>query len=147
MKNKPYEVPHRLEHVFKHLGIEPHKRKPEDVAKDLKLLMKREGRTIPRPRDKGEFVYFIRNGRTNVYKVGVARDPEKRLAELQTANPEKLTIYRAFRCEDAYAVENGLHYRFHAQNVRGEWYHLSPDMAGKVGLMGNIASICAKHLH
>lgn len=37
-------------------------------------------------------VYIIRSGNTGAYKIGVAKDVEKRLEGLQVGNPEKLHI-------------------------------------------------------
>ncbi|CAA6817164.1 MAG: Unknown protein, partial [uncultured Sulfurovum sp.] len=43
------------------------------------------------------YVYFITNGRKNVVKIGVAKNPSKRLKTFQTANHEKLIVLRVIR--------------------------------------------------
>lgn len=53
------------------------------------------------------YVYVIRAG--NNYKIGVAKNPEERLKNLQTGNPEELILeYSEFRNEP-YKVEKVVH--------------------------------------
>jgi predicted GIY-YIG superfamily endonuclease len=70
------------------------------------------------------YVYVIRS--TNYYfKVGVARNPERRLSELQTGNPEPLNIEALILCpseKSAYGLESLLHKKFSRRKVRSEWF-------------------------
>lgn len=63
-------------------------------------------------------VYFLRAG--DFVKIGWARDVEKRIKALQTANPHELELLGVIPgCDD---VERVIHQRFNALHVRGEWY-------------------------
>lgn len=66
-------------------------------------------------------VYFITDGRYT--KIGVALDPEKRLRELQTGNPFKLSIAKVI--DGSYEEEGKLHDMLHLYKINGEWYDWS----------------------
>jgi hypothetical protein len=59
------------------------------------------------------------------FKVGVAKNPARRLTELQTGNPEELQIDALVLCPNekaAYALEILLHEKFSRRKVRNEWF-------------------------
>lgn len=65
-------------------------------------------------------------------KIGIARDPEKRLRQLQLANPGQVTLVgqRAFSSRlSALLVERSLHKRFQSKRMLGEWFDLAPQAA------------------
>ena len=73
------------------------------------------------------YVYVISSTR-HYFKIGVARSPEKRLASLQTGNPESLYIEALIKCpseKSAYDLESILHRRFSNRHVRNEWFQFS----------------------
>lgn len=63
-------------------------------------------------------VYFITDGRYT--KIGVSLDPEKRLKELQTGNPFKLSIAKVV--EGSYNEESKLHAMLNLYQINNEWY-------------------------
>ena len=59
------------------------------------------------------------------FKVGVAKNPTRRLTELQTGNPEELRLDALVLCPNekaAYALEILLHEKFSRRRVRNEWF-------------------------
>ena len=71
------------------------------------------------------YVYFITDGQ--YVKIGVAKNPESRLKELQTGNPRKLTVLCRIPVateKDAYRLENRLHFEYEAFAKVGEWYNI-----------------------
>ncbi|MBD2019194.1 GIY-YIG nuclease family protein [Leptolyngbya sp. FACHB-36] len=90
------------------------------------------------------FVYLIRAGRGNLYKIGVAIDPTRRLAQLQTGSPHRLSLVAAKRYRDPYQRESTLHRQYRAYRVRddGEWFRLpfwvawevKREIAGTIGV-------------
>jgi len=87
-----YECPSRLKPVFDFYGIDPH---PTPGRADSMRLNYRNLNNGAKP----GFIYFIRC--EDCVKIGVTRiDPDKRLYELQLANPHKLSVFRSFHCED-----------------------------------------------
>jgi hypothetical protein len=73
-------------------------------------------------------VYFIRRqvGRGAV-KIGYARNPAARLAELQTGSDARLEIIATL--PGGQVVERALHVRFAHLRLRGEWFRYSGDLA------------------
>lgn len=73
----------------------------------------------------GCFVYFVSDG---VYvKIGVAKDPLKRLGDLQVANPLELCILCQIPCKNdksAHSMEKKLHHEYRKRHIRGEWFDL-----------------------
>lgn len=76
-------------------------------------------------------VYLIAAGDYAV-KIGKANDIRKRLSELQVGNHERLRLVRAF--EGGEAEEAALHLRFAHLHKRGDWFALSREMMGDIGL-------------
>ena len=73
------------------------------------------------------FVYFIRCGRKNgsPIKIGVANNIDKRMADLQIANPYELSLVLSFEFDSrkhAEMVEKKIHRFFKSQHIRGEWF-------------------------
>lgn len=66
------------------------------------------------------FVYFIQAGEDGPIKIGVATEPFKRLAELQTGNPARLRIVAIV--EGDTGMERALHDRFAEHRLEGEWF-------------------------
>lgn len=77
-------------------------------------------------------VYFIqvmvmqgRKRRGGPIKVGVARNVERRLRTLQTANYNELRLVCSIPCRGrlaAYGLEREIHKAFKRKHIRGEWY-------------------------
>lgn len=66
-------------------------------------------------------IYFIKCN--NYVKIGRSIDPKRRLADLQTGNPFKLTLIRTLNEKDF--EESTLHKKFNRFRVRGEWFRYS----------------------
>jgi hypothetical protein len=72
-------------------------------------------------------VYLIGNRVEKVCKIGVSENPVKRLAQLQTGCPHKLSLLRVNYVGD-YDTEAKLHKRFKEQRIQGEWFCLTDDI-------------------
>lgn len=64
-------------------------------------------------------------------KLGYSKHPEKRLKQLQTGNPDALSL---FHCEEVEVenirrAEKNLHNLLGAQRLKGEWFELSVEDA------------------
>lgn len=80
-----------------------------------------------------QYVYLIKSkySYTEVYKIGIANDPQSRLAQLQTGNPYKLEIISCYGFEDASMVEKSLHQAYKSQRLQGEWFELNTVQVGQ----------------
>ena len=77
------------------------------------------------------YVYFIRTEDSSVVKIGIADDPSKRLAELQTASPHSLVLAAIVPLKtrlEAVWYEHTLHVRFTSLHIRGEWFRSSEEL-------------------
>lgn len=66
-------------------------------------------------------VYFIQSSATGYIKIGKARDVNNRLRQLQTSNPDKLTLLHSFP-DYGHREEKEYHTQFKAFRVSGEWF-------------------------
>lgn len=76
-------------------------------------------------RDNKAYVYILRVSSDGIYKIGVSKNVEKRVKQLQTGNPEPIEIVKTFLSEYPYKVESVMHRRFNRNHVQGECYYLS----------------------
>lgn len=74
------------------------------------------------------YVYLMRSGDGERWKIGKADDVEERLRTFRTADPG-ISLEAEIYSRDAYALEAQLHHRFRRQRIweSHEWFHLTPD--------------------
>jgi hypothetical protein len=70
-------------------------------------------------------VYLIKDEVVELYKIGVAKNPVRRLQKLQTGNPHKLSIVCTYEAMYPFRLETLLHNKFKNQCVLNEWYELT----------------------
>lgn len=60
------------------------------------------------------------------HKIGVSkRDVEDRVKELQTGNPNTITILNQYKSKNYNKIEKWLHRKFKLKHEKGEWFKLS----------------------
>lgn len=69
-------------------------------------------------------VYLIR-GNDGRYKIGVAKNPEKRIRQLQTGNYDPLELITSYQSDNANKIEKSLHRYYSYGKMIGEWFDLS----------------------
>lgn len=69
-------------------------------------------------------IYFIGNMDMGCIKIGVAKDPEKRLKQLQTGNPHNLKIYKTIK-NVPNEYESSIHRLFDDYRLKGEWFQIN----------------------
>ena len=74
-------------------------------------------------------VYLIKDEVVELYKIGVAKNPHRRLQKLQTGNPHRLSLIYTYETEYPFRLETLLHNKFRNQHVLNEWYELSDQQA------------------
>lgn len=84
------------------------------------------------PSTKG-FLYVIQQGESDLYKIGWTADADitRRMAGLQTASPEKLSIKGSFSASSR-QTETTLHRMLAAHKQRGEWFRLSTEQVSQL---------------
>ena len=71
-----------------------------------------------------KYVYLMRNDETSLYKIGISKDPSKRIEQLQTGNDADLTLVCTFLSTYPTKVEIALQNSFAHIRKRGEWFDL-----------------------
>jgi len=71
-----------------------------------------------------KYVYLMRNDETSRYKIGVSKDPTKRIEQLQTGNDSDIVLISSFHSKYPTKVETALQNSFAHIRKRGEWFSL-----------------------
>lgn len=73
-------------------------------------------------------VYLIKDSTLNRYKIGVSKEPEKRLLQLQTANSNKLNLVcKTYPLHYAFKLEKEWHNLFNDYRIQSEWFLLGEE--------------------
>ena len=71
-----------------------------------------------------QFIYIIKNPFTNLIKIGLSKDVDRGLKDLQTgAGCDLELIYKSMICTNAFEIEGNIHSIFKQYRVHGEWYN------------------------
>ena len=75
-----------------------------------------------------EYVYLIRAGQTDNYKIGITNNIESRLNTLRTSHYEELILISKAKYTNRFMsllIEEELHNRYSLYRLRGEWFKLN----------------------
>lgn len=70
------------------------------------------------------YVYFIRKGSEDIFKIGIAVDPHSRLIGMMTGNDAKLYLCATIETDNARDLETHLHRLFKPRRINLEWFRL-----------------------
>lgn len=87
---------------------------------------KKTDSTISEP-DKVGYVYLIRHGTRNEFKIGRTNNPIRREGELRLELPEKVLPIHHIKTDDPAGIENYWHSRFASKRKEGEWFSLTAE--------------------
>lgn len=74
-----------------------------------------------------KYVYLIKSEETDRYKIGISKNPAKRLKQLQTGNSEKLVLINKYETSLFNKIETTLHNRYSYLKKEGEWFEFGLD--------------------
>lgn len=125
--NKKYRIDLILEHLRK-----LNKEENQDVIliceEELKKLPKKKRDNSSEQEDlKVGFVYLIKHGSRNEYKIGKTYDPLRREGEIRLQLPEKIKPIHYIETDDPSGIEAYWHNRFKEKRINGEWFKLLGD--------------------
>lgn len=83
--------------------------------------------TATRVRSQHEQCVYIIENELGFVKIGIAKDPEARLREIQIGTPFRVWVRDSRRVPDARRIERFLHDRFKKYHIRGEWFDIPED--------------------
>ena len=84
-------------------------------------------------------LYIAKAG--DYYKIGISDNPEERIKQLQTANPQVVELVVDFPAIDAAECEKRLHEKFAKHRASGEWFELDSCIIDGMIAMYNILPI------
>jgi hypothetical protein len=70
-------------------------------------------------------IYLIQKLTDSTFKIGVSKNPKRRIKSVQTGNEGKLKIFCTYPSEYAYKIEKTLHRLYSHCKCEGEWYNIS----------------------
>lgn len=71
-----------------------------------------------------KFIYLIQSLESSKYKIGISKNPQKRLIQIQTGNGEELKIVAQYETENYSLIEGFLHRKYMHLKTKGEWFYL-----------------------
>jgi len=78
------------------------------------------------------YIYFIRCENTNFYKLGVSRNPKRRICDIDSYLPFNLEILSIHYFDNVYDIEQEFSNKIKYKNIRREWYNLEIEEAKKI---------------
>lgn len=87
--------------------------------------------------DNSGFIYLAQAYKTQWCKIGMSKQPYKRMQSLQTGSPLEITLIHRIYTFDAIALEKALHEYFDAYRIRGEWFDLPAECIQKFPIVAN----------
>jgi len=76
---------------------------------------------------KTGYVYLVRHGTRNEYKIGKTYNPIRREGEIRLELPEKITPIHYIETDDPAGIESYWHSRFANKRKEGEWFSLTSE--------------------
>lgn len=87
------------------------------------------------------FVYVAKESISGRYKIGISKNPEKRIKELNTGNPEQLILVHAYLVSEQGNLSESLaHSIFEENRLKGEWFKENIDLNLLPSYSGHIDS-------
>lgn len=72
-----------------------------------------------------KYIYLIQSLENSHYKIGISKNPRRRIKELQTGNSSELRLVETYQSEYAEKIERTLHRRYSHLHKEGEWFDMS----------------------
>jgi hypothetical protein len=77
--------------------------------------------------NKRGYVYLLRHGTRNEFKIGKTYNPIRREGEIRLELPEKAQPIHYIKTDDPTGIENYWHSRFASKRKEGEWFSLTAE--------------------
>jgi hypothetical protein len=72
-----------------------------------------------------KYIYLIQSLEDGYYKIGISKNPNKRIKQLQTGNSSPLKLINYYKTDFAEKIEGNLHRKYKNLHKEGEWFDLS----------------------
>ncbi len=71
------------------------------------------------------YIYLIRCSENSFYKIGISKNVEQRLKQIQTSSPDKVYLVHKYESSYASKIERALHNFYKSYHRNNEWFELS----------------------
>lgn len=71
------------------------------------------------------YLYLLHIEELNLVKIGVSKNPHRRIKDIRSSLPFDTTILKIYKCEDAYKLEEKIHNMLKSFYVKHEWFILN----------------------
>lgn len=71
-----------------------------------------------------KYIYLIQSLEEGLYKIGVSKNPQNRILNLQTGNSSKLKLIDIYPSKYAHKIEKALHNQLSHLKKEGEWFNI-----------------------
>ena len=126
----------KKEHLTRHLktckikAIEPVIPSTAELMKqieELDMVIMEKDREISKLKSiiNGSIYFIVEEPFDNKVKIGMAKNPAKRLKQLQTGNPSKLVLYHVIESADYKVLERTMHDICKDLRAHGEWFEMN----------------------
>jgi hypothetical protein len=106
----------------------------DETCIKLEEVLKRRYAKIEREKTKKKpspgFVYLAKC--QNYYKIGKSKNPEQRIAEIQTCSPFAIRLIHILPAKNMDRLESNLHKKFDHLRIKGEWFELDDQDVGYI---------------
>lgn len=79
--------------------------------------------------EEDAYIYVAKEEISGRYKIGISKDPKRRIAKLNTGNPEQLVLVHAYLASDGVDSERAAHVLFDDNRLKGEWFDSNIDLS------------------
>jgi len=97
-------------------------------------LYDKEGKRIEKieNRVKKQYIYLIRQGKTNHYKIGLSLDIKQRLKTFNMGSGIRMSLICLWDVESPSKTEKRIHKQFKEYNSHGEWFVMNEEELDKL---------------
>lgn len=113
-----------LHEFYSHVSDDQIRAYNEEIRQYHFVIGEPRRRTLSPNRVKQHGFVYIIQAVSGQYKIGRAKNVQKRLKQLQTASPNTLTLIHTIASNDYEWTELSLHERFDDDRLDGEWFDL-----------------------
>lgn len=80
--------------------------------------------------DFDNYIYIAKESCSKRYKIGISKNPEQRIKNLNTGNPEKLTLIHSYKAtEEGFKSESIVHALYADKRLNSEWFRKDIDLS------------------
>jgi hypothetical protein len=117
-------------------GYSPKARKAIVMAAGRHAVMEAiDGMDLDIPDTDALYVYAIREVDGGRIKIGISKDPERRLKQLQTGSSSELELVAMREATGGFADEKEIHRLNESVRIHGEWFESNASLNGPMGEM------------